>query len=352
MLIPWYESLILVTGASGFLATHCIHQLLVLGHKVRGTVRSNEKGLYLQELFKRHGDSFSYVIAADLEHPGVFDDAAHDVEGVLHTASPFHFNSEGKALDALVNPAVNGTNNVLASLAKSSSVKRVVVTSSYAAIIESSRQLPYTFTEADWNESDPKQSDIEGNAQNPLNAYRASKTKAERAAWEFVRAKAPSFDLVTINPPLVLGPIIQQCDGPQSLNTSAANVWKLLHGQRPIAGCAVDVRDAAKAHVESLLRSNAGGQRFAPSIGTYTWQQVSDIVHATKLDIPQEWRTKSLKNVGDQKASADLDGSKTAKELGVQYHSLKQIVEDTLVSFMDYEQRGWKGVPSEKVLHL
>lgn len=315
-------------------------------------MRSEEKGEYLRETFKHHGDKFSYVIAADLEHPGVFDDAVQGVDGVLHTASPFHFNSEGKALDALINPAVNGTKNVLASIAKSSSVKRVVVTSSFAAIVERSRKLPYTFTEADWNESDPKQSDAEGNAQNPLNAYRASKTKAENAAWQFVEANSPSFDLVTINPPLVLGPIIQQCNGPQSLNTSAANVWKLLHGEKPVAGCAVDVRDTAKAHVAALLRADAGGQRFAPSIGTYTWQQVSDIVHATKLDIPEEWRTQTLKDIGDQKASADLDGSKTAKELGVQYHSLKQIVEDTLVSFMDYEKRGWKGVPSEEVLYL
>lgn len=293
------------------------------------------------------------MIAEDLETSGVFDEAVKGVDGVLHTASPFHMDAQGRALDALVNPAVKGTKNVLASIAKESKVKRVVVTSSFAAIIESSRKPPVKYTEVDWNESDPLQSEREGNAQSPaLNAYRASKTLAERAAWEFVEANKPSFDLATINPPLILGPIIQQCSGPDSLNTSAKNVWTLLHGGKPTAGCAVDVRDAAKAHVEALLRPDAGGQRFAPSIGMYTWQQVADIIRATKVPIPEEWRNKTTKDVGDSVSRVELDGSKTERELNVQYHSLKQCIEDTLISFIDYEKRGWKGVTSEDVLYL
>lgn len=347
-------SLVLVTGASGFLAAHCVHQLLERGHSVRGTVRSKEKGEYLQKIFKRHGDKFQFVIAEDVEKPNVFDEAVKGVDGVLHTASPFHMNAEGRALDALVNPAVNGTKNVLSSIAKGKDVKRVVITSSFAAILDSKKvSPPHTFTEAEWNQSDPEQSEREGNAQSPsINAYRASKTLAESEAWKFVEANKPPFDLVSINPPLVLGPIIHQVNDPENLNTSASNIWKLMHGGKPTAGVAVDVRDTAKAHVEALLRADAGGQRFAPSAGTYTYQEVSDIVRATKLPIPDEWKQGTLKDINDQKSAFDLDGSKCERGLGVQYHTFKQTIEDTLTSFIDYYKRGWKGVVSEEILYL
>lgn len=89
------DSLVVVTGASGFLAVHCVHQLLERGHRVRATVRSTDKGDYLRQLFdKRHPGKFEYVVAEDLETPGVFDDAVRDADGVLHTASPFHMNTE------------------------------------------------------------------------------------------------------------------------------------------------------------------------------------------------------------------------------------------------------------------
>jgi nucleoside-diphosphate-sugar epimerase len=147
------NSLVLVTGASGawlcssrscshltcrppgFIAIHCVRLLLEGGYHVRATVRSKDKGEYIAELLgKRYPGKFEYVVVEDLEHEGAFDAAAHGVAGVLHTASPFHFDSEGRALDALINPAVNGTKNVLRSVLKADTVQRVVITSSFAAI--------------------------------------------------------------------------------------------------------------------------------------------------------------------------------------------------------------------------
>jgi hypothetical protein len=119
----------------GFIAIHCVRLLLEGGYRVRATVRSLDKGEYIAELLgKRYSGKFDYVVVEDLEHEGAFDAAAHGVAGVLHTASPFHFDSEGRALDALINPAVNGTKNVLRSVLKADTVQRVVITSSFAAM--------------------------------------------------------------------------------------------------------------------------------------------------------------------------------------------------------------------------
>jgi nucleoside-diphosphate-sugar epimerase len=202
-----FSSLILVTGGSGFLAVHIVQQLLDRGHRVRTTVRSSAKGDYLKDVFHKHAGKFEYVIAEDVEKEGVFDDAVKGVDGVLHTASPFHFDSENQALDKLVKPALNGTKNVLNSIIKEKNVKRVIITSSFAAILD--RNAPghaegtKTYTEADWNVSDPTDSEKEGNSQAPINAYRASKSLAEKAAWEFHEAHQPTWDLATVNPPFI-----------------------------------------------------------------------------------------------------------------------------------------------------
>jgi nucleoside-diphosphate-sugar epimerase len=201
------NALVLVTGGSGFLGIHCVNELLERSHRVRTTVRSAEKGEYLKKLFKRHGDKLEYVIAEDLEKEGVFDEAVKGVEGVLHTASPFHFDAENAVLDKLVNPAVNGTNNVLNSIIKEKGIKRVVVTSSFAAVLDRNAkghaQMEKHYTEADWNQSDADESAELGNKQSGMNGYRASKTLAEKAAWNFVEAHQPTWDLVTINPPFI-----------------------------------------------------------------------------------------------------------------------------------------------------
>lgn len=343
MTVPGAESKVLVTGASGYIAVHVVHQALQAGFKVVGTVRSDKKGQYLKDLFaKQHPGKFEYTIVEDLEKEGGFDQAVQGVEAVLHTASPFHFNAEGKALDALVNPAVKGTNSVLRSIKDhGKDVKRVVITSSFAAILDSTNKSPQMYTEADWNKSSPANSAKEGNNQAPMDAYRASKTLAEKAAWDFVASEKPAWDLVTVNPPLVLGPLLHQVESPESLNTSVANIWKLLHGSKSEddlpgpAGCVVDVRDVAAVHIRAIQMPQAGGERFAASIGKYTWQQVVDIVHQTSW-IPEDLK----KNVPKGKPGNydvpqnDLSGNKAATVLGVKYHSLQSTIESELTIWL------------------
>jgi nucleoside-diphosphate-sugar epimerase len=341
---------------------------------------------------------------------------------VLHTASPLNFDVEGRVLEAIVKPAVNGTKNVFRSIQKAQTVQRVVLTSSISAIGESviafyaqeaecsavddRKPVPTVYTEDDWNEFSSAESARLGNDQPPEPAYRASKTLAERAAWEFVETNKPSWDLTTITPPLVFGPILHQV-GPyerpvpadylrwqgaassDKLNLTTKIMSVFLHGGDPKTdllkdeadllkpsspGNQVDVRDVALAHVLALTTPAAGGHRFAASKGQFSWQEVLDIVHASNSGaIPAEWKQRAP--VGTPGAGKDLvqntlRGDKAAEQLGLRYHSFTQTwvafhgicplamlkhlcrVEDTIRALADYEKRGFKGYPSEEIIKL
>ncbi|TKY86860.1 hypothetical protein EX895_004148 [Sporisorium graminicola] len=355
------KSHVLVTGGSGFIAIWIVYQLLERGHKVRVTVRSQDKGKYLQDVFQKYADNLEYTIAEDLEKEGAFDDAVKGVDAVLHTASPFHMNVEGDPRRTLINPAVNGTRNVLSSIHKhGSNVKRVVITSSFAAIVDSSRQGHVVYTEKDWNVSSVERVDKKGKDQEPQDAYRASKTLAERAAWQFVDENKPTWDLVTINPPLVFGPILHQVNSPEKLNTSVSFVWGLLHGSKkeddlltPSGNC-VDVRDVAYAHVEALVRPEAGGNRFATALTPFVYQDLADIIHSDN-QVPTDWKKQvpsGKQGQGKSVKQNELDGSKATRVLGLKYIPLKDVVQDMVASLADYEKRGWSGVPSADILSL
>ena len=191
----------------GFVGSWVINVALREGYKVRTTVRSTSKGEYLDKLFAaRYGPGkFEYVIVADLEHEGAFDEAVKDVSAVLHTGSPFYVHIDGDP-DSLIKPAVNGTRNVLGSVLKhGSAVKRVVITSSNAAI-NNSNSGPKKNTVEDWNTYSPAAVAKDPKNVPGIHAYCASKTLAERAAWDFVAEHKPSWDLATVNPVMVYGP--------------------------------------------------------------------------------------------------------------------------------------------------
>ena len=152
--------------------------------------------------------------------PGAFDDYVKDVDAIEHTASPFHFKANDP--DELIVPAVHGTTRILESaLAHGKNVKRVVVTSSCASVLTVQSE-PRVYSEADWNDAAIAQVREEGaKAPNPMK-YRASKTLAEKAAWEFVEKNKTqlAWDLVVLNPPYVFGPAIHEVGAPEALNES------------------------------------------------------------------------------------------------------------------------------------
>ncbi len=236
-----------VTGASGFIAAHIVQQLLQAGYRVRGTVRSlknPDKYRYLTAL--PGAQERLELIAAELLTEGSYDTATKGCEYVMHTASPYAISVQDPQRD-LVDPAVKGTRNVLASCRRSPSVKRVVLTSSMAAVTDEP-DPNHTLTEADWNEKSSL----------TRNPYYYSKTLAEKEGWNFVNNQKPAFDLVVINPFLVVGPSL----GP-SLNTSNAIMRDLLTGVYPgimnLSWGFVDVRDVARAHILAMETPRASG---------------------------------------------------------------------------------------------
>ncbi|EGF97907.1 uncharacterized protein MELLADRAFT_84159 [Melampsora larici-populina 98AG31] len=354
---------ILVTGASGFIAAWTCRLLLEQDFKVRGTVRSAEKGDYLTNLFKEFGDKWSYVIVISdsavrltaplffaMKQPNGFDEAVKDMDGILHLASPFSTHTSDDPYKTYVSPAVDGTLSVLKSAhgPNGATVKRIVVTSSIGAV--TSFNAPAiegkVFTEKDFNEVDPQILAEKGKDSPPWTAYFASKVLAEKAAWEYVKTNETKYDLVTICPPFVLGPIIHQVKNEAALNTSVNAFYEYLVGKgdseaakRP-AGIAVDVRDVAAAHIQSLIVEKAGGNRYLVSKPDskllpepLIWQDALDIVYASSD--AAHWPQAPKRNPGEEKIVVPnpVDTSKSISDLGLKYHSFETTILDMCTSF-------------------
>jgi len=241
-------ALVAVTGATGFIASHLVKLLLERGYRVRGTVRNPDKAADVAHLRALPGAAERLELhAADLLTAGAFDAVVAGCRAVFHTASPYVLDAKDPQRD-LVDPAVEGTRNVLGACARAASVTRVVLTSSMAAITDEPGG-EHVLTEADWNTRSTL----------TRNPYYLSKTQAERAAWTFVEEARPGFDLVVINPFLVIGPSLAP-----GLNTSNQVFVDLLAGTYPaimnLTWGFVDVRDVASAHVLALEQRAATGR--------------------------------------------------------------------------------------------
>jgi dihydroflavonol-4-reductase len=246
--MPVTDAPVLVTGAAGFVASRIVQLLLARGYRVRGTVRSLEKTAELAPVRVLPGATQRLqLVEADLLKEGSFDAAALGCTHVVHSASPYILTPRDPQKE-LIDPAVKGTRNVLSAAARAGTVKRVVLTSSVAAITDEPGG-ERVLSEEDWNVRSTLH----------RNPYYLSKTLAEKAGWDFVTNQHPGFDLIAINPFLVVGPSLVP-----SLNTSNQIVADLLKGVYPgVIGLAwgfVDVRDVAEAHVRALETPSAHGR--------------------------------------------------------------------------------------------
>lgn len=251
--------LVLVTGGSGFLGAHCILRLLDGGYRVRTTVRSLAREPDVRAMLRRGGAEPGErleVVAADLMSDAGWAEAAAGCAYVLHVASPFPV-LQPKDEQELIRPAREGALRVLKA-ARDAGVRRVVLTSSFAAIGYGYPQRETPFDETDWT-------DLGGAGVTP---YVKSKTLAERAAWDFVGREGGGMELSVVNPVGILGPVLGS-----DLSASVELLKNLMEGAIPAAPRTwfglVDVRDVADLHVLAMTSPAAGGERFLATGGDF-----------------------------------------------------------------------------------
>jgi len=253
-------STILVTGGSGFIGSHAILQLLAAGHQVRTTVRSSKREDNVRAMLRQGGAESAARLSffvADLENDAGWPKAVDGCEFVLHIASPFPAGVP-KREDELIVPAREGSLRVLRA-SRDAAVKRVVLTSSFAAIGYGTGEKPQNapFDETDWTNPD-----------GGVSAYVKSKTLAERAAWEFIAREGGDLELSVVNPVAVFGPVL----GPD-YSTSIALIKRMMDGAMP--GClqlylgVVDVRDVVDLHLRAMTSPAAKGERFLAAAGDF-----------------------------------------------------------------------------------
>lgn len=244
---------IMVTGASGYIAGWIVKYLLEEGHTVHATVRDPNKTASTAHLLALAEDAPGTLklFKADLLDAGSFDAPLEGCDVLMHTASPFVLDGFTDANEALVRPAVEGTRNVLEAANRCSTLKRVVLTSSVAAVfgdnIELKKAGKGAFDESDWNTT----SSVDHNP------YQYSKVAAEREAWKIQKAQN-QWDMVTVNPGMVYGPSLTQASHSASIDTLVQmGDGRLRTGVPDLSYGVVDVREVAQAHLLAAFTDDA-----------------------------------------------------------------------------------------------
>ncbi|VDD88733.1 unnamed protein product [Enterobius vermicularis] len=245
------SNMVLVTGASGYIALHCVEQLLQAGYSVRGTVRSLHNKAKVNPLRDlEYGSERLELVEADLECPEHWPSVCDGCDYILHVASPWPIVADEKVIGV----AVNGTINVLKAAATYRRIKKIVLTSSCSAVNDGYRNDARVFDEKCW--SDLTSERIEN--------YGRSKTLAEKAAWEFWSKLDESnrFQLTVLNPTFVVGPVLSDQGHGSATIISRMMSYKTYLAAPKVSLGMVDVRDVATAHIRAMTTPETNGERI------------------------------------------------------------------------------------------
>ena len=266
---------VLITGISGFIASHVAHRLLDKGYDVRGTVRNAAKGQKIADKLAANGADISKLelVTANLDNDAGWHDAVQDCRYIQHIASPFPLENPSDR-EALVPEARAGAQRVLEH-GLSAGAERIVMTSSMVAMMgQKGRKDKICLTEQDWSDPDWP----------PLRAYAVSKTRAEQSAWAYVKAQNITERLTTICPGLVLGPDTYGNGG-----ASQQLIKALLAGEFPmvpkLAYPIIDVRDCAAIHIGAMISPKAAGRRLMAGSNTLWFKDIAAILRKAYPDI-------------------------------------------------------------------
>ena len=347
------KEIVCVTGASGYIGSHVIRCLLEKGYTVRGTVRDpndKEKTAHLLEIANGQPGTLE-LVAADLMQPDTLEPAFAGCTWICHIASAVRLRADDPQRD-IVDVAVEGTRQAMRAAAATPSVKRMIVTSSVAAVYDDNPRPRHIYTEADWNESATLKS----------SPYALSKTLAEKEAWSLWEAlpKEDRFSLVTLCPALVLGPVYTRVH----LRTSPTVLHDLVSGKFPATPnfCwgIVDVRDVAEAHVIALENPKTSGRYLCSHQALWMYQMV-DILRPLfpqyrlpKYRLPNwlmyifAFFDKRLsfsflrRNLGHMN---QFDNRKIREEMALRFRPVEETLRDTCQSFIE---RGFLQPPTAK----
>jgi len=329
---------ILVTGGTGYIGSWIVKYLLEKGNSVRVTVRDKSKSSRYEHLvtLAQNTSGNLEIWSANLTQEGSFDEAAKGADAIIHVASPFTLRFKDAQRD-LIEPALKGTQNVLNAASKSGTVKRVVLTSSVAAVHGDNADMDdkglTEFTEEHFNtSSSPKHQ-----------PYSYSKVLAEKEAWRIAESQN-QWNLVVINPSFVMGPTLANSSDSESLNFMKDLLkGKFLMGAPNLMFGFVDVRDVAQAHVLALENENAEGRHILAH-STMNVMQLAQVVkklYGRKYSMPLTIAPKFLlyligglfgvtpkfvkRNIGH---TIKLNTQRSRIKLGLQYRSFEETVKD------------------------
>ncbi len=334
---------VFVTGATGYLGSHVVCQLLEQGYRVRAMVRDpdNEDNVgHLHKLVEAPAHPLE-LVRGDVMQPDTLDGPMEGCELVCHMASPVRLFAKDPQRD-IVDVAVQGTVNVLTAVARVGAARRVVLTSSVAAVAGYDKPESYVFTESDWNET----------ADLKVSPYLLSKTLAERAAWDFHAAQPEGsrFELVALNPVVVMGPLFKKAHVRSSPNTLRDLLVRKIPACPRFHFGIVDVRDVALAHLRVLELPEVSGRYILHNRGLWM-REMAQVIAPRFPDYPVP--TWPLPDVAVYAASffdkrltigflrkqlgwaPVIDNSRSRRELGLEYRPMEETLVDTCQSFID-----------------
>ncbi|ESZ92585.1 hypothetical protein SBOR_7002 [Sclerotinia borealis F-4128] len=353
---------VFLTGASGFVASHILSLLIKDGYRPTASVRSPPKADQILEVHPEWNGKVDLVFVPEITTPGAFDHVFKNqinrggFDYVIHTASPVTFSVDDVKKD-LIDPAIHGTIEMLKATHElgGKQVKRSILLGSAVSVLDSFEDLsapegkPYT--EDDWNSATE---DDAVSSQSSL-GYNVGKKAAELAAWSFVNENKPAFELVVINPDVIIGPMLQPVPGPKNVNeTNESACYAFINGTHKSVNDAmfafwdfVDVRDVALLHIIALTSPLMAHKRNIISSGPLSPQLV---VNAIRKNFPElEGR---LPEGGDEKQvfpkglhptpldhHRSLEIFRQAKGPAWKYKTLDESIVETVKSLLELEQK-------------